>query len=69
METKRLEDLIMSNQLHFDTQFRETTNRIRDDEARKVQQVTKSFEQRIRALDEGKEGQGRKAQELAKALQ
>lgn len=59
---KRLNDLILSNQLNHDTQHRETINRLRDEETRKVQQITKSFEQRLRALEEGKEAVSRKLQ-------
>lgn len=35
---------------------------MRDDDGRKTQQLTKSFEQRFRAIEEAKEALGRKVQ-------
>ena len=49
-DNKRLNDLITTSKINFEEEVRELTNRMRDEELKKVAFLTKSFEQRIRSL-------------------
>lgn len=44
-------------------------NRSREEEVKKAQYLTKSFEQKIKTVEDGKENLNRKLQELHRALQ
>lgn len=69
MENKKLNDLLISNRLHFEEQLRDLKNRSRDEEIKKAQYLTKSFEQKLKSVEDGKEALGRKLQELHRLVQ
>jgi phosphoglycerate-specific signal transduction histidine kinase len=69
MESKKLNDILISNKLAFEEELRDLKNRAREVEIRKNQAAAKSFEQRLKVLEEGKEAILRKNQELLRALQ
>lgn len=60
---------MISNRLQFEEQLREIKNRSRDEEIKKAQYLTKSYEQKLKAIEDGKEGLNRKVQELLRAVQ
>lgn len=69
MENKKLNDLLISNRLQFEEQLRDIKNRAREEEVKKAQYLTKSFEQKLKGVEDGKEGLGRKLQELHRLVQ
>lgn len=69
MENKKLNDLLISNRLQFEEQLRDTRNKARDEEIKKAQYLTKSFESKIRMVEDGKEGLNRKVQEMIRLVQ
>lgn len=69
MENKKLNDLLISNRLQFEEQLRDTRNKARDEEIKKAQYLTKSFESKIKMVEDGKEGLNRKVQELIRLVQ
>jgi hypothetical protein len=69
MENKKLNDMLISNRLQFEEQIRDMKNRSRDEEVKKAQFLTKSFEQKLKSVEDGKEGLTRKLQELHRSLQ
>lgn len=48
-DNKRLNDLLTQSKMNFEEEVRDLTNRMRDEEQKKMQMITKSFEQRLRA--------------------
>ena len=69
MENKKLNDLLISNRLQFEEQLRDTRNKARDDEIKKAQYLTKSYESKIKMVEDGKDGLNRKIQELIRVVQ
>lgn len=69
MENKKLNDLLISNRLQFEEQLRDIKNRAREEEVKKAQYLAKSFEQKLKALEDGKEALARKLQEMHRLLQ
>jgi hypothetical protein len=69
MENKKLNDLLISNRLQFEEQLRDIRNKARDEEIKKAQYLTKSFESKIKMVEDGKEGLNRKVQELIRLVQ
>lgn len=69
MENKKLNDILISNKLNFEEEVRDVKNRSRDEEIKRTQQFTRSFEQKLKMVEEGKEVLIRKNQELLRALQ
>lgn len=69
MDNKKLNDLLISNRLQFEEQLRDAKNRAREEEIKKAQYLTKSFEQKLKAVEDSKEALNRKMQELHRALQ
>ena len=69
LETKKLNDILISNKLNFEEEIRDLKNRSRDEEMKKIQNMNKSFEQKIKMVEESKEILNRKNQELLRALQ
>ena len=43
MESKKLNDLLISNRLQFEEQLRDLKNRARDEEVKKAQYLTKTY--------------------------
>ena len=68
MENKKLNDLLISNRLQFEEQLRDIKNRARDEEIKKAQYLTKSFEQKVKTVEDSKESLGRKLQEMNRAI-
>lgn len=48
-DNKRLNDLLTQSKMNFEEEVRDLTNKMRDEEQKKMQMITKSFEQRLRA--------------------
>lgn len=69
MENKKLNDLLISNRLQFEEQLRDMKNKARDEQIKKAQYLTKTYESKLKALEDGKEGLNRKIQELIRLLQ
>ena len=69
MENKKLNDLLISNRLQFEEQLRDTRNKGRDEEIKKAQYLTKSYESKVKMVEDGKEGLNRKIQELIRIVQ
>jgi hypothetical protein len=69
MENKKLNDIVLQNKIAFEEELRDITNRLREDELRKSQFMAKSFEQRIKSVEEAKEAQMRRVQDLTRQLQ
>ena len=68
-EAKKLGDAIAHNRLSFEEELRDVTNRLRDEELRKTQFMAKSFDQRLRSVEDSKEALGRKIADLGRQLQ
>jgi hypothetical protein len=68
-ENKKLNDLLISNRLQFEEQIRDIKNRARDEEIKKAQYLTKSYEQKLKLVEDGKEPLTRKIQELMRSIQ
>jgi len=43
MENKKLNDILISNKLSFEEEMRDLKNRLRDEEVKRSQQLTRSF--------------------------
>jgi chromosome segregation ATPase len=69
VENKKLNDLLISNRLQFEEQLRDIKNKARDEEIKKAQYLTKSYEQKLKVVEDSKEGLNRKIQELMRILQ
>ena len=69
MENKKLNDLLISNRLQFEEQLRDTRNKARDEQIKKAQYLTKSYESKVKMLEDGKDGLNRKIQELIRLVQ
>lgn len=69
MENKKLNDIIISNKLNFEEEIRDIKNKARDEEIKRTQQMTRSFDQKLKMVEEAKEVLLRKNQELLRALQ
>ena len=69
MENKKLNDLLISNRMQFEEQLRDMRNKARDDEIKKAQYLTKSYESKIKMVEDGKQGLSRKIQELIRVVQ
>ena len=54
MENKKLNDLLISNRMQFEEQLRDMRNKARDDEIKKAQYLTKSYESKIKMVEDGK---------------
>jgi hypothetical protein len=48
MENKKLNDILISNKLSFEEEVRDMKNRLRDEEVKRSQQLTRSFEQKFK---------------------
>lgn len=68
-ENKKLNDSILHSRLSFEEEIRDVTNRLREEELRKTQFMTKSFEQRLRSVEDAKEVLARKINDLTRQLQ
>lgn len=55
--------------MQFEEHIRDVKNRSRDEEIKKAQYLTKSFEQKLKLVEDSKEGLNRKIQELVRLLQ
>ena len=51
LESKKLNDILISNKLTFEEELRDVKNRAREEEIRKNQAATKAFEQRLKVLE------------------
>lgn len=69
MENKKLNDILISNKLNFEEEIRDIKNKARDQEIKRTQQLTRSFEQKLKMVEEGKELLLRKNQQMLRALQ
>ena len=69
MENKKLNDILVSNKLAFEEEMRDIKNRARDEEMKKMQQLNRQFEQKIKIIEEQKEGILRKNNELIRKIQ
>jgi chromosome segregation ATPase len=69
MENKKLNDILISNKLNFEEEIRDVKNKARDEEIKRTQQLTRSYEQKLKMVEEGKEVLLRKNQEMLRALQ
>ena len=49
--------------------MRDMRNKARDEEIKKAQYLTKSYESKIKMVEDGKEGLSRKIQELIRVVQ
>jgi hypothetical protein len=54
--------LLISNRLQFEEQLRDIKNKARDEEIKKAQYLTKSYEQKLKVIEDSKEGLNRKIQ-------
>lgn len=54
MENKKLNDLLISNRLQFEEQLRDIKNKARDEEIKKAQYISKSFDQKLKSIEDGK---------------
>ena len=68
-EAKKLGDAIAHNRLSFEEELRDLTNRLREEELRKTQFMAKSFDQRLRSVEDSKEALSRKIADLGRQLQ
>ncbi len=69
MENKKLNDILISNKLTFEEEIRDLKNRMRDEEVKRTQQLTRSLDQKLKLVEDSKEVIVRKNQELLRALQ
>lgn len=69
MENKKLNDILISNKLAFEEEMRDMKNKMRDEEVKRSQQLSRSFDQKLKMAEESKEVLVRKNQELLRALQ
>ena len=69
MENKKLNDIIISNKLTFEEEIRDIKNRNRDQQVKKLQQLTRSFQTKLKNVQDGKDGLNRKIQELIRIIQ
>ena len=69
LENKKLNDILISNKLNFEEEIRDLKNRSRDQEMKKAQNMAKTFEGKIKMVQESKELLNRKNQEILRALQ
>ena len=69
MENKKLNDILVSNKLNFEEEIRDVKNRARDEEIKRTQHVNRTFDQKIKIVEDSKEMILRKNQELLRALQ
>lgn len=60
MENKKLNDILISNKLVFEEELRDLRNKARDEELKKNQMLSKTYEQKLKVLDESKEAVIRK---------
>lgn len=60
MENKKLNDILISNKLAFEEELRDLRNKARDEELKKNQMLSKTYEQKLKVLDESKEAVIRK---------
>lgn len=61
--------MLISNRLQFEEQIRDFKNKSRDEEIKKAQYLTKSYEQKLKMVEDGKETLNRKLQEYARGIQ
>jgi uncharacterized phage infection (PIP) family protein YhgE len=69
LENKKLNDILISNKLAFEEELRELKNRARDEDIKKTQMMSKTYDQKLKVMDESKEGLVRKNNELIRLLQ
>lgn len=69
LENKKLNDILISNKLAFQEEVRDLKNRAREEEVKKIQQMGKSFEQKIKMVEDSKQSIIRKNTELLRLLQ
>lgn len=50
MENKKLNDILISNKLAFEEEVRDVRNRARDEEVKRTQQLTRTFEQKLKMV-------------------
>ena len=68
-EIKRLNDTLLTTKINYDDLIREMTLKSRDEESKKSSQITKSYETRLRSLDEARDQLSRKNQDLLRVIQ
>jgi hypothetical protein len=61
-DNKRLNDLINQNRMAFEEEIRDITNRIRDEEQKKVAMLSRSYDQKIKTHEEAKDVLTRRCQ-------
>ena len=69
MENKKLNDILVSNKLNFEEEIRDVKTRARDEAIKSSQHVSRTFDQKIKIVEDSKEMILRKNQELLRALQ
>lgn len=55
LENKKLNDILISNKLAFEEEIRDLKNKAREEEVKKTQLLTKSYDQKLKVIDESKE--------------
>jgi len=55
MENKKLNDILISNKLSFEEEIRDVKNRAKDEEVKRVQQMSRTFDQKIKMVEDSKE--------------
>ena len=50
IENKKLNDILISNKLTFEEEIRDIKNKARDEEIKRTQQLTRSFDQKIKMV-------------------
>lgn len=51
MENKKLNDILISNKLTFEEEIRDIKNKARDEEIKRTQQLTRSFDQKLKMVE------------------
>lgn len=64
-----MNDVLISNKLAYEEEIRDIKNRAREEEIKKNQTLSKTYEQRLKVLEENKEGLVRRNNELIRAIQ
>lgn len=55
MENKKLNDILISNKLSFEEEIRDVKNRAKDEEVKRVQNMNKLFDQKLKMFEDSKE--------------
>jgi len=54
LENKKLNDILISNKLTFEEEIRDLKNKARDEELKKTQMMSKTYEQKLKMIDDSK---------------